>query len=149
MTDSGIVYLDDPSHRRRRNGLGILGCLFSILGVFTFGLASPIGLGLSLLGMLRPRRGAATVGLVLGAMGSAFLLLWSLAAVAGVSAVDHSIKAGDTQAAMVAAVAEVEAYRASKGELPSGIDGNKLLIGAGLKDAWGSDFRYDDGAAHG
>jgi hypothetical protein len=146
MNDAGIIYLDEsPRHVRRGvNGWGILGCVFSLLGVLTFGLASPIGLVLSLVGMLKRPRGAAVFGAVLGAMGTAFLVLCGWAVLAGVQTVNRQIKADQTAASFAAAVDAVEEFQQRHGgKLPEGIEGNKLLITRKLSDAWGSELRYD------
>lgn len=144
MAHPGIIYLDDmPRIRRKSNTFGILGCIFSILGIFTFGLASPIGLGLSMLGMAQRPRGAATFGAVVGAMGTAFLLLWGGTLVAGVSAANHAAKVHQTEQSLSAAVATIESYKIDHERLPEDIDGNKLLIRAEIKDAWGQSLRFD------
>lgn len=150
MNDAGITYFDETARgcrlnsNRRYNGLGILGCLFSLLGVVTFGLFSPVGLGLSLLAMGRHPRFAATVGIVLGGLGTAFLVLIGWAVIAGVQTVDHQVKADRTSDSFASAVAAVEEYQMHHGgRLPEGIEGNKLLITRKLNDAWGSELRYD------
>lgn len=144
MAHPGIVFLDEaPRIRRKSNTYGILGCLFSILGIFTFGLASPIGLLLSLVGMTRRPRGAATVGLVLGGLGTAFLAFAGWAAMAGFSAVEYDRQVAQTQIALARGVDEIEQFHSKQDELPHGITGNKTLISAGLKDAWGNELRYD------
>jgi hypothetical protein len=144
MAHPGIIYLDDmPRTRRKSNAFGILGCLFSILGIFTFGLASPIGLGLSMIGMTGRPRGAATFGAVVGAMGTAFLLLWGGTLVAGVSAANHASNLHKTEKSLSAAVATIEQYKRDHKRLPEDIDGNKLLIRAEVNDAWGTSLRFD------
>ncbi len=149
MSHPGIIYLDDmPRIRRKSNTLGILGCIFSILGIFTFGLASPIGLGLSMLGMARRPRGAATFGVVVGAMGTAFLLLWGGTLVAGVSAANHAANVHKTEQSLSAAIATIERYKSDHKALPEDIDGNKLLIRAEINDAWGQSLRFDPTGAN-
>jgi hypothetical protein len=150
MNDAGIVYLDETARgcrrtgARRVNGLGILGCLFSLLGVVTFGLFSPVGLVLSMLAMGKRPRFAATIGTVLGGLGTAFLVMIGWAVLAGVQTVNHQIKADQTADSFASAVAAVEEYQVrNQGRLPEGIEGNKLLITRKLNDAWGGELRYD------
>ena len=151
MSHPGIVYLDENNARRHVrhrccpgfNGLGILGSLFSILGVFTFGLASPVGLGLSLLALRRGPRFAATLGTILGGVGTAFLALWGWAAVAAMNAVEYEDQAQRTALVLQEGADAVEDFRVDNKYLPDGIDGNKLLIAKDLQDAWGTSIRYD------
>jgi hypothetical protein len=146
MNSAGIVFLDECRRVRTRprwNKLGVAGSLFSVLGIFTLGIASPIGLGLSLLGMLRRPRGSALFGTILGGLGTAFLLVWGGSLVAGIQALDNQAKAERTSAALQTAVAEIEDFRLENHQLPEGIKGNMLLIEAELVDAWGEDLRYD------
>lgn len=144
MNSAGIVFLDERPRVRRRSGfLGVMGIIFSVFGVFTLGLLSPIGLGLSLLGMVRGQRGAATFGTLLGAMGTGFLALWGWGLVAGISAVETAVKSDETAVAMQTAVNKIEAYSVENGRAPEGIEGNMLLIEADLNDAWGESLRYD------
>ena len=144
MNSAGIVFLDErPRLRRRWNPLGVLGSVVSVLGIFTLGIVSPIGLGLSLLGLLRGPRGSAMFGTLLGGLGTAFLLLWGWGVVAGINAVDTAVKSDETEVAMRTAVAKIEEYRQEYRQLPEGVEGNVLLIEAELNDAWGQSLRYE------
>ena len=154
MAHPGIVYLDENSHpqasarQRTRccagfNGLCILGSLVSILGLFTLGLASPIGLVLSLLAFRRRPRFAATVGTLLGGAGTAFLALWGLLAVSAYNTAHYQDQAQQTEVVLQLGVQKIEHYRANHQALPRDIQGNKLLIADSLKDAWGEPLRYD------
>ena len=154
MAHPGIVYLDENSHPQSSiqyrsrccsgfNGMGILGCLFSILGVFTFGLASPVGLGLSLLALRRRPRFAATVGTIIGGAGTAFLAMWGLLAVAAFNAAEYEDQADRTEMVLEQGVDAIEKFRSDHQQLPGAITGNKLLIAGELNDAWGESLRYD------
>ena len=59
------------------NGLGTAGFIVSLLALFTCGIASPIGVLLSLPALFKPPRAFAIAGTVLGLIGTAFLL-WAI-----------------------------------------------------------------------
>ena len=61
--------------REQTNSMGLAGFILSLLGFFTCGLLSPIGLILSIIGMFKPPRGFAVVGMILGIIGSKWLLI--------------------------------------------------------------------------
>jgi hypothetical protein len=144
MSSAGITFLDErPRARTRWNTLGILGSVFSVLGIFTLGIVSPIGLGLSMLGLLSGPRKAATFGTLVGALGTGFLLLWGWGLVAGIQAVDTAVKTDETEVALRTGVAKIEEFRLENSSLPEGVEGNMLLIRANLVDAWGEDLRYE------
>ncbi len=65
------------------NGLGVAGFVLSLLGLFTCGLTSLLGVILSAIGMRREPRGLAIAGLVLGLI---TVLGWVVAFVVGVAA---------------------------------------------------------------
>ncbi len=141
MAHPGIVFLDEP--RRRFNMCGIFGCLISILAIPTLGLLSPLGLLVSLIGMTARPRGAATVGMVLGGMGTAFLVVCGLIGMATHDALEYEHEANRTEVVLRQAVHAINQYKDPQDRLPRDIDGNKLLIEAKLDDAWGNSLRYD------
>jgi len=158
MAHPDIIFLDETppgstarpqtARRSRRccrnfNGFGVLGCLFSVLGIFTLGLVSPFGLVLSLLGMTRRPRTAATVGTALGLAGTGFLALWGWGIVATMNAVDYEQRAHQTAVVLEQGREQIEHFRHEHNELPEGIEGNKLLITNDLNDAWGQSLRYE------
>ena len=61
------------------NGLGVAGFVVSLISLFCCGLTSPVGLFLSLVALARPPRGFAFAGVILGGLGSAWLLIGGLA----------------------------------------------------------------------
>lgn len=61
------------------NGLGTAGFIVSLISFFCLGLTSPVGLFLSCLGVLSRPRGMAFAGVVLGALGSWWLVAVGLA----------------------------------------------------------------------
>lgn len=64
--------------RPSNNSLGVAGLIVSIAGFFTCGMLSPIGLLLSLVGLLKAPRGAAIAGSILGFFGSGLFVLMTL-----------------------------------------------------------------------
>ena len=144
QVESGIYLSDQPSSARRCcrgvNGLGIFGLVLSILGVFTFGMLSPLGMAVSLLALRRAPRGAALTGAVLGFLGTAVV---ATAVIGGAVFVDAAAKSNQTEVALQRAAVAVEQYQREHEALPGGIDGNKLLIAAELEDAWGESLRYE------
>lgn len=137
----------------RENQLGLIGFIVSILGlVFTCGVLSPIGLLISLAGLLSRPRGYAIAGVVTGLLGSLWIVLiaaafWVMAAV-GVAArpaiQEAFVQFGEmatTVNKMVEAKAKVEEFRSKNERLPDGVEGNKLV--AEFKDSKGNALRYD------
>lgn len=57
------------------NSLGLAGFILSLIGFFSCGLLSPIGLILSFFGLFKPPRGLAIAGFILGLIGSILLLV--------------------------------------------------------------------------
>ena len=146
-----------PPHRRgpyqgagfRRpatNSMGVAGLLISIFAlIFTCGLLSPVGLLFSMLGLRKQPRGEAIAGTVIGGFGTlAVASVVGFVVLATVSAANAGRQAHQqqvTQAAIQAAEQQIEAFRMTHGELPGGIEGNKLVLG--YTDAWGTSLRYD------
>ncbi len=131
------------------NGLGIAGFILSLVGLLSCGLLSPLGLIFSFAGMFRRPRGLAIAGLVLGLVGSIWVVvlvvvvgLGAIFACISVAAPAHA-RAQDvmTQAAMTAAVARIEEFRVEHNALPDQEEGQDLI--AGSRDAWGRALRYE------
>jgi hypothetical protein len=128
------------------NGLGIAGFIVSLVGlVATCGLLCPLGLLLSLLGLLKRPRGFAIAGTIIGLVGTAFIaLFFGLFATAVLTGARTAVV--EEQTALTAdALAEAEhiidTYHIDNDKLPDGIEGNKLLVN--LQDGWGGSIRYD------
>ena len=64
-----VVAMGYPGPRRSMNGLGIAGFIVSVVGVFTLGCLSPVGVLLSLIAAFRRPRGFASAGVVIGGFG--------------------------------------------------------------------------------
>lgn len=65
------------------NGLGTAGFVVSLVGFVTCGILCPLGLLLSFFGLLKPPRGMAVAGTILGGLGSLWLVFFGFAIVAG------------------------------------------------------------------
>lgn len=151
------VYIgfDVPQRPRRKfNWWGFWGLLMSLGSFLTAGFASPLSLLVSLNGMRKkkgPRKAAAA--------GTIFSLLGILMAGSIVSFAVHeehahrqrrherkmratiAAQVEETEVAIAIAEREMDEFVEDTGYLPSGIDGNMLM----LKhiDAWGNEIRYD------
>ena len=135
-----------PPHSSPTNGLGIAGFILSLVGlILTCGLLSPLGLLLSLFALFKPPRGFAVAGVITGLVGSAMLAFFGYAIVMRALGIGEAARAAaktaQTMAVIDQAQAVIEQHRAESGELPEGIEGNKLVIG--IQDAWQNSLRYD------
>ena len=128
------------------NTVGMIGFIISLIGLLlTCGLASPLGLLVSLFGLFKPPRGMAIAGTVLGLIGTGFLATVGLTIIGTVMAMVGLAKAVgtefETDTAIGKAKATIESYQREHGKLPDGVEGNKLIID--LKDGWKNSLRYD------
>jgi hypothetical protein len=134
-----------PAPIRSENGLGVAGFIISVLAVLTCGLLSPIGLLVSMAGLLRRPRGFATAGVILGAIGTAivgsFVALMVMGAHEAQAAAERHRTTEMTRSAIAQADQELRVKIEEAGQLPDGIEGNKLVIEH--NDAWGQSLRYD------
>jgi hypothetical protein len=140
----GAYYESDPVDDI--DGLGIAGFVVSVVGIVaTCGLLCPVGLVLSLVALIKPPRGFAIAGTVLGALGSFWLALWGLAMVAAVLGISSAATTlrdwAETGTALNRARQSIEQYGGEHGELPDGIEGNKLIVD--IRDGWNNDIRYE------
>jgi|TARA_B100000809_G_scaffold201992_1_gene202677 hypothetical protein len=120
------------------NGLGIAGLVVSILGILTCGLISPLGLLLSLIALLKPPRGLAIAGTIVGFLGTGFLVVFAWLIWMWVTIGVNTVK---TRELALEARDVIEEYYTENAAYPDGIEGNKLI--AGMVDAWDNDLRYD------
>ncbi len=135
-----VIYIGPPLPNR----LGKAGFWTSLLGLFTCGLLSPIGLLMSFLALSRKPRGAAISGLVIGLIGTlwiGFVVTLVGAQAMNAAAVEETARKELTRAAMTEAEAVIEQHRADVGRLPEGIAGNKMVLQ--YVDAWKGALRYD------
>lgn len=137
---------DHPARRRSLNLMGAWGFGVSLFGLFfTFGLLCPLGFLLSFLGLFSPRRGFAVAGLILGGIGTLFVAA-GLGTIAVAASTLHHYrvevpKIEKTREVLNTACVEIESYRQENGNLPEGIEGNKLVLK--YEDAFGNPVRYE------
>jgi general secretion pathway protein G len=136
---------------RQANGLGVAAFICSLVGLFTGGILSPIGLILSLVALGRQPRGMAVAGLILGLLGTcggivlvivilAFGLAVALAAV-GIFAFTQSERIELTADMAKIAVAAEEFKRDNRDVAPAGVEVLNLEPST-LNDPWGHPYRY-------
>lgn len=149
------VYIGfDVRPKRKFNWWGFWGLLMSLGSFLTAGFASPLALLVSLNGMRKvkgPRKAAAagTIFSLLGVMLAGSIVTF---AVHEEQAHRHhrmekqrqreiAVQVEDTEATILVARHELDEFREDTGYLPSGIDGNMLMLKH--TDAWGNEIRYD------
>lgn len=151
------VYIgfDAPTRPRKKfNWWGFWGLLMSLGSFLTAGFASPLALLVSLNGLRKKKgpRKAAAAGSIFSILGIA--LAGSIVAFAIEEQAAHqqrrherrvqmenAIQIEETQVAIAIAERELDEFREETGYLPSGIDGNMLMLKH--TDAWGKEIRYD------
>ncbi|MBX9736245.1 MAG: hypothetical protein K2X32_04905, partial [Phycisphaerales bacterium] len=126
-----------PPVRRRTNVVGLVGFLISLVGVLggCVGavVVSPVGLVVSLAGLLRRPRGFAAAGVVLGLLGTLWLAL-AIVLMGGVVMVFSAAVGAATEGAVFSVTERcVRDYNAERGHPPASID--ELLKGGFLRDA--------------
>ena len=143
------------------NGLAIAGFVCSLLGIFgSCGLLSPIGLILSLVAIGREPRGFAIAGVVIGALGTCFMIPVVIVAIAlpmlllsvliglglggtltGIFGPEFSAKVEMAQIA-----GEIQTYQDDHTMLPITLD-DLAIADVDLKtDQWGHPYGYELGA---
>lgn len=136
-----ITYTATPT-----NAWGVAGFVTSLVGILTCGILSPVGLMFSFFGLFRRPRGFATAGLVLGLLGSLWILAVVAVAIAGATAAASGVSqaAGPmmTQVRLERVEAALEAYHARAGFVPAYLDQLSGFTGDELEDAWGKALRY-------
>jgi hypothetical protein len=123
------------------NGLGIAGFVVSLVGVVaTCGLLAPLGLALSTLAMLRPRRGLATAGMILGLIGTTWVVMGGLAVKAGVDEAKDAVRHEQTTEALAHAAHRIEVQRDGDGTPPDEPTGRMELVD--VVDGYGNGVYY-------
>lgn len=140
--------------RKKFNWWGFWGLLMSMGSFLTAGFASPLALLVSLNGMRKKKgpRKAAAVGSIFSILG--IMLAGSI--VTMIVNEEHTMRqrrnlrraemanaaqVEETMVAIAIAERELDKFREETGYLPTGIDGNILMIKH--TDAWGKEIRYD------
>ncbi|MCL4211241.1 MAG: type II secretion system protein GspG [Phycisphaeraceae bacterium] len=134
------------------NGLGVAAFVCSLIGLFTGGLLSPIGLILGLVALGRPPRGLAIAGVVLGFLGTCgglilFLIFGAaLLAILGIGVLAFTLANAEkveVSADMAQIAAQVLDYREKNdGVLPATLTILHGLRADALVDPWGRTYRY-------
>lgn len=153
------VYIgfDVPQRPKRKfNWWGFWGLLMSLGSFVTAGFASPLALLVSLNGMRKTKgpRKAAAAGTVFSILGVALASTIVMGLIAEHERMENrrlqrQVAAQVEEAKEVFQVAnrELQQYRNSNGSLPTGVDGNMLMLKH--VDPWGGELRFDtvDGKA--
>ncbi len=134
------------------NGLGLAGFIVSLVGLLSCGLLSPIGLIMSFVALFKRPRGFALAGLVLGLVGSAWVIIaivFGLFAVVlagvGIKAAAVMMEADRAQAQLHKVHDAIVAYERDAGRLPSTLDLLPGVLPGDLADPWGTTIRYQPG----
>lgn len=137
------------------NGLGVFGFFVALIGLFIpTGIVSLLGLVLSLSAIGRAPRGFATMGVILGLLGTVFWLVIMLVAAAlgliglaifaiaiGVCFMLVNPEVVETTTDMVNVAIAAEDYKQHNGRLPDTIDELGLSV-AVMTDPWGGPYRF-------
>jgi hypothetical protein len=134
--------------RASRNTLGVGGFVVSVIGILTCGLLAPVGLLLSLLGLLKRPRGLAAAGTVMGLLGTFWLGLIGSLLVCGVKRLEplaerltgEFLQAQATLTVVAQAAQDVDVYRNEQGDWPVEKIGQELV--GRYQDAYGTALRY-------
>lgn len=140
QTRREVLYIDNPPPP---NYLGTTGLVFSLLGLVTCGVLSPIGLLLSVIGLTGKRRGGAIAGVVLALLGLAIpaTLLFSEWKEHRDDERERVVQ--QARATLESARVKIDERRAEEKALPDGVAGNRLLLKEGFRDPWNGEIRYE------
>ena len=139
----------DPSQQppvgaRRSNGLGIAGFIVSLIGPCTCGVLSVVGLLMSAIALLRPPRGFAIAGTVVGLLGVLLVGGGLFAINQSFSQFGYTIsdiwKLAELQTPASKAATNITQHYSQQNALPANAKGQSLI--AGTADPWGHDLRY-------
>lgn len=127
------------------NTAGLIGFILSIVSLATCGVLSPIALLVSVFGLFKQPRGLASAGAVISGLTTlaigGFFLMMALASKASYDEVQSAVMKAQTRDSLKNASRQIEQYRDEHGELPLGVEGNKLILSH--QDAWGNALLYE------
>ncbi|MHC4977050.1 MAG: DUF4190 domain-containing protein [Planctomycetota bacterium] len=137
---------DYPQH----NTAGIVGFVISLMGLFSAGLLSPIGLIVSMMGLTKTPRGFAVAGVIIGLIGSLELVIMVLVitAIAGAGMMvflmvmffqNFGVEGLETFADTGEIMKQIVLYEDENGTLPQSI-GDLTLEDKTLTDYWGNPY---------
>ena len=125
-----VVVQEAPS-----NGLGTAGFVVSLVGfVLSCGLLCPIGLLLSLVALTKRPRGMAIAGVVIGFIGSGWLILGGFAMLVGILGLAVVANSASIDLEVTAALQRIGEVRAETGEFP--------MSAAEIEDVMTDGLRY-------
>jgi hypothetical protein len=144
-------YAYDPYiSARQSNTLGLAGFICSLVGLFTGGLLSPVGLVISLVALGKQPRGFAVAGLILGLIGTCggiiLVLFFGAMILALLGIIVLAVALSETEkieitSDMVKIAAAVQHYKDQNHYLPAGLE-LLTLQESTLRDPWGEKYRY-------
>jgi len=130
------------------NGMGVAGFIISLCGL-ACAIGFPIGLILSLIGLRREPKGFAIAGTIIGAIGTAGLLIVALiygamlggcALCAGVGAAIQ-IPIDNTHSTIMDAKQAIDEFQTLNGRLPTEEEAEELI--GDMTDGWDNKLRYE------
>lgn len=127
------------------NGLAVAGFVVSLASLLTCGLASPVGLLLSLGALGKRPRGLALAGVLISTAqvallaGAVLLAVWTGQAVQ--ENYENVAKTEQTRQALVEARQVVRQHVGAHEQLPGELEGNKLVVP--FEDGWGEALRFE------
>ncbi|MGE3107246.1 MAG: type II secretion system protein GspG [Phycisphaerales bacterium] len=129
------------------NALGLAGFITSILGIVSCGLLSPIGVLLSLIALFKRPRGFAIAGVIIGLIGSLWILVILVifgVVVLAVGAAALAAGPGGFEMFGDSMVIEskLDEYRRQNASLPASLAQVSGLDAEVLKDHWGHEYIY-------
>lgn len=148
----------DDYNEPQTNGLGLASFIVSLVGVlFCGGLLCPIGVIMAMVALSKPPKGFAIAGLVIGLIGSlwilgviAILILASLGVAVGLGAALFGGLFGIPffEIAMDANTIKTQAvsYLDDNGTFPDSLDALTFSKAETTEDPWGETYRYEIGA---
>ena len=135
----------EPQKKQGGQAAGITGFILSLLGPCTCGITSLIGLIVSIFGLLKPPRGFAIAGTIIGGLGVVGAVGFFMLVSFGFSQMGYAfgdlVKLGELQTQTVPkATTSIEQHYQQNNALPGDAQGQALI--AGINDPWGTHLRY-------